>query len=636
MTNRKLTLGTLVVLAGLAVFGIMTGCPEAGVAPSPTPLPSVQASITAGEIGNFFGIATYDVEFPADGQGTIGVRDAAGDALGDIVLTEFPDGSRRADLVGTNGVLASLHISIIDTENPDATQITRTLSAEGRSLTMYNKVPDERLLDPALVDQPVSDYVLTTPLASGASSPELGEVVFSSQGPLARLVVMENDQTLATEEEVNTWIDAVGLTPLMTNRAAEILMGALSDVDLGLGLDNAFTAAGLSEPADAKFTKTDQMLRAAKSAQQVCSTRDFWGVVAGAKVGACLATLALSPTGIGAVVAGIVCACAAVTVGVFVVFSVKCAYLKTISLTSDDCDAAPCATGPHYTLASSCTATAERKCYLLLSGPVREASGCKGENCFTMPPIVVNENVEITIEHFQVALSCNKNYSSCYTAEILPVEDCTGENCLTREIVPWQKTKLSADAFSCPCSCDLELCAAYCENLAFQSGQFLCGDTGCANGECSCNFAECGDGILTRSCPADSSLNEECDDGNTNNGDGCDQHCRFECGNAVLNLNEECEDGNRTNGDGCDEFCKLEAVCGDGLVDSTEQCDDGNTASGDGCSRECEEQSGYRCTGAPSRCRTICGDGLIRGNEECDPPDGECCTSNCRIHAECE
>ncbi|TMB20585.1 MAG: DUF4215 domain-containing protein, partial [Deltaproteobacteria bacterium] len=42
-------------------------------------------------------------------------------------------------------------------------------------------------------------------------------------------------------------------------------------------------------------------------------------------------------------------------------------------------------------------------------------------------------------------------------------------------------------------------------------------------------------------------------------------------------------------------------VCGNGIVEGTEECDDGNTNSGDGCSATCQlENSSALCAGVPT------------------------------------
>lgn len=73
---------------------------------------------------------------------------------------------------------------------------------------------------------------------------------------------------------------------------------------------------------------------------------------------------------------------------------------------------------------------------------------------------------------------------------------------------------------------------------------------------------------------------EECDDGNDADGDGCSNTCRVErcwtctgapsscapvpepcnptCPNGVVGAGEECDDGNTTGGDGCDASCAVE------------------------------------------------------------------------------
>jgi len=63
------------------------------------------------------------------------------------------------------------------------------------------------------------------------------------------------------------------------------------------------------------------------------------------------------------------------------------------------------------------------------------------------------------------------------------------------------------------------------------------------------------------------------------------------CGNSFLEPGEECDDGNTQNGDGCSFDCEKEAACGDGKVNQDgEQCDDGNTNDGDGCSATCQTE----------------------------------------------
>lgn len=48
-------------------------------------------------------------------------------------------------------------------------------------------------------------------------------------------------------------------------------------------------------------------------------------------------------------------------------------------------------------------------------------------------------------------------------------------------------------------------------------------------------------------------------------------------------------------------------VCGDGLIQeaNNEQCDDGNTENGDGCNSSCEVESNWSCEGEPSQCSIV-------------------------------
>ncbi len=163
---------------------------------------------------------------------------------------------------------------------------------------------------------------------------------------------------------------------------------------------------------------------------------------------------------------------------------------------------------------------------------------------------------------------------------------------------------------------------------------------------------------------------EQCDDGNTDNGDGCSRICQTEgnwlcpepgkpctyvgdCGSGVLTTNKVCDDGNTQSGDGCSSDCKTvepgficrvpgracTTRCGDGEMKGFETCDDGNTEGGDGCSTNCKVEPGYTCSGIPSTCKkTVCGNKETETGETCDdgnslPYDG--CASNCQKEPVC-
>ena len=98
---------------------------------------------------------------------------------------------------------------------------------------------------------------------------------------------------------------------------------------------------------------------------------------------------------------------------------------------------------------------------------------------------------------------------------------------------------------------------------------------------------------------------EECDDGNTIDGDGCSSVCELEvggpvCGNAIVESGESCDDGtNDGSYNTCNPNCTVAAHCGDGVTNSdisAETCDDGNYADYDGCSSTCIIEEGYEAT----------------------------------------
>ncbi len=116
------------------------------------------------------------------------------------------------------------------------------------------------------------------------------------------------------------------------------------------------------------------------------------------------------------------------------------------------------------------------------------------------------------------------------------------------------------------------------------------------------NPAVCGDGFRD--------AEEQCDDGGTVPGDGCDALCRLEsCGNAILNSGEECDDGvaNGTNAC-CTTLCQRVDPDGDGVCTRDDVCpaDTDNDSDDDGY-----------CVGA------LANPPAIGTDDPCSRPDGE-------------
>ena len=77
---------------------------------------------------------------------------------------------------------------------------------------------------------------------------------------------------------------------------------------------------------------------------------------------------------------------------------------------------------------------------------------------------------------------------------------------------------------------------------------------------------------------------EDCDDGNTKEGDGCSASCQLEPGYACPIVGAKCK-----------------PLCGDGQIIAPENCDDGNTTDGDGCSATCQAEPGWVCDPPPCK-----------------------------------
>lgn len=122
---------------------------------------------------------------------------------------------------------------------------------------------------------------------------------------------------------------------------------------------------------------------------------------------------------------------------------------------------------------------------------------------------------------------------------------------------------------------------------ACDDGNLRAGD-GCA---ANCRKLElCGDGIVDPGA-------EQCDMG-PNNSDTIADRCRTNCtqprcGDGTEDDGEECDDGNTENGDTCDSNC-TRPRCGNQITGAGEECDDGNTFNTDACLPNCFRN---RCSG---------------------------------------
>ncbi len=128
-----------------------------------------------------------------------------------------------------------------------------------------------------------------------------------------------------------------------------------------------------------------------------------------------------------------------------------------------------------------------------------------------------------------------------------------------------------------------------CGNGRVESGE-QCDDGNTRNGD-GCSSTCQNEPPVCRNGRVESG--EQCDDGNSVDTDSCRNNCTWAyCGDGVVcpTCNEQCEPPNTGT---CNSSCQtITAACGNGVIESGEQCDDGNTRNGDGCSSTCQIEQG--------------------------------------------
>lgn len=183
------------------------------------------------------------------------------------------------------------------------------------------------------------------------------------------------------------------------------------------------------------------------------------------------------------------------------------------------------------------------------------------------------------------------------------------------------------------------------------------------------------DGVCPVLCPNGAiDDDEQCDDGNLDNSDECNNVCRLKpctgpncpvCGDGTPHpdIGEQCDDGNTVNTDACTNNCRIRCdgdedcvgtcdvatqqclppLCGDGETNQPwERCDDGDIDNEDACNNQCQPtcrgdadcESG-RCDQARQVCFPTCGNGVHDAGEQCDDGnmiDGDLCNNQCQRH----
>lgn len=195
--------------------------------------------------------------------------------------------------------------------------------------------------------------------------------------------------------------------------------------------------------------------------------------------------------------------------------------------------------------------------------------------------------------------------------ELCDGADLGGETCMTRGF--------TGGTLACNATCMLDVGACVntlCGNAAVDTGEDCdgallapgssCTTFGFAMGSLSCNA----------DCTANTTACTNCGNGAIDGAEACD--------GTAFGTRTCMTEGFTAGSLSCSAACAIStagctlSACGNGTVEAGETCDDGNRGAGDGCSASCAPETGFTCTGTPSRCDPVCGDGMILGAETCD------------------
>ena len=220
--------------------------------------------------------------------------------------------------------------------------------------------------------------------------------------------------------------------------------------------------------------------------------------------------------------------------------------------------------------------------------------------------ITCNDGNTCTIDSCNVATGCvytGSVLNSCTDGNACTTDSCAANGtCMHGAVVCNDGNTCTGDSCSPLSGCiTTPLTGTGCVFDANPCTNDLCqGGTcsGIAISGCCTSAAQCNDG---KACTQDLCNANVCSNPNIMTCTNSDSCCNASNGCNSINDND------------------CSATCGNSIKEGSEGCDDGNTNNNDGCSGSCIVEAGYTCNSAiPNVCTTVCGDTLIKGSEVCD------------------